>query len=51
MAIENTVLAIFDPPSSTVESVFDCRLSSVILGDKGFRDAHNGICDNPIGVR
>ena len=31
MAIENAVLANFDPSSSIVMSVFDCRLSDVIL--------------------
>ena len=30
MAIEITVLAIFDPRSSIVKSVFDCRLPGVI---------------------
>ena len=29
MAIENTVSVDFDPRSSIVESVFDCRLPSV----------------------
>ena len=30
MAIENTVLAIFDQCSSIVKSVFDCRLSLML---------------------
>ena len=29
MAIENTVYRIFDPRSSIVKSVYDCRLSGV----------------------
>ena len=31
MEIENTVSSIFDPRSSIVKSVFDCRLSGVVL--------------------
>ena len=31
MAIENTVLLIFDPRSSIAKSVFDCRISGVFL--------------------
>ena len=42
MAIENTVSSDFDPPSSIVESVFDCRLSSVILVTKDFETLITG---------
>ena len=31
MAIENTVLSIFDPRLSIVDYVFDCRLPGVII--------------------
>ena len=31
MAIENTVFSDFDPRSSIIKSVFDCRLSSVCM--------------------
>ena len=31
MAIENTVSSDFDPLSSIVKSVFDCRLSGVVI--------------------
>ena len=34
MAIENTVLSNFDPRSSIIKSVFDCRLSGVCFCDK-----------------
>ena len=39
MAMENTVsIAFFDPRSSIVENVFDCRLSGVILGTTSNND-------------
>ena len=33
MSIKNTVIAIFDPCSSIVKSVFDCNLSGVIIAE------------------
>ena len=49
MAIENTVSSNFDPRSSIVNSVFDCRLSGVIFNvrqtdedDSGFRTVTRG---------
>ena len=44
MAIENTVLVIFDPRSSIVKDAFDCHQSSVILVTKDFETRDNPRC-------